>query len=169
MYFWKINKLKELLANRNLTSKEAVFYYIFTFAFVNIINSLSQLSHSNNYLRVFVELLISLLITVYGTIFLYNKNGGASGKYFLERSFALGWVVCIRCFVIGIPILIFSIFILTIVLAIIGNLFLNIHIEEIFIQSISDIIAVIASYLLAIIIFWRTGIHIQDVADKSKI
>ena len=56
---------------------------------------------------------LTLACTVLGAVYAYQKNGGDSGAYFLQRFFALGWVVFVRVLAVLIPIFFGVIFLVT--------------------------------------------------------
>jgi len=51
-----------------------------------------------------LEALWGILLAVVGTIYTYRQNGGAEGRHFLQRYFAVGWVVSVRWLAVSIPV-----------------------------------------------------------------
>ena len=109
MFFWKIDRLKQILSERQLTAKESLFYYLFSFCTLSVFIILGRLNERSGLLQVAIETFISIFITIFGTIYLYNLNGGPQGKNLIEKLFSIGWVVSVRCYVMGLPVLFFSI------------------------------------------------------------
>ena len=165
MFFWKIDRLKQILSERQLTAKESLFYYLFSFCTLNFCIILGQLNERSGLLQVAIELFISIFITIFGTIYLYNLNGGSQGRNLIEKLFSIGWVVSVRCYVMGIPVLLISIFLGTIVLSILFS-FLGIRIDENFVFFIQNKLLYIGIYSFQIFIIWRIGFHIKDVNTK---
>ena len=52
----------------------------------------------------------TLLLAVFGTIYVYRCNGGATGQDFLQRYLAIGWVVTVRWLAIVMPLFVLLIF-----------------------------------------------------------
>jgi hypothetical protein len=165
MFFWKIDRLKQILLERQLTAKESLFYYLFSFCTLNFFIILGQLNERSGLLQVAIESFISIFITIFGTIYLYNLNGGSQGRNLIEKLFSIGWVVSVRCYVMGIPVLFISIFLVTIVLSILFSFF-GIRIDEIFVFFIQNKLLYIGIYSFQIFIIWRIGFHIKDVNTK---
>ncbi len=48
----------------------------------------------------------SVIITIFGVLYLKKQNGDSFGRQFLAKYIALGWVVTVRMLLLGIPLLI---------------------------------------------------------------
>ncbi|MES2706821.1 MAG: hypothetical protein V4726_09490 [Verrucomicrobiota bacterium] len=97
MYFWRIEKLKTRMAARLLSEREELPYLVVTIALYSAAVCLPQTAQN------FWDGLgaaWSVLLAVVGTIHIYRRNGGAAGRHFLQRYFAVGWVVTVRCLVV---------------------------------------------------------------------
>lgn len=100
----------------------------------------------------------SIAITIMGMIYVYNKNLGALGQHFLQRYFAIGWVIGIRwvVFIVAVAVVFYG------VLEVSG-----IHDTE----SEEDttwydfvFIAIAEAGL-----WWRIGHHIEDLVNRTEI
>ena len=101
MYFWNIEKLKTEMAERPLTDREVLPYVVISmtlFAAVTSISPFMQLPGPNVW--DVLQALWSIALALGGTIYIYWKNGSAEGSFFLQRYFAVGWVVGVRWAVI---------------------------------------------------------------------
>lgn len=108
MYFWNIKKLKALLIERPLTEKEVLPYLIATMLLLTLVQYFPNSEQLNvwNYLDIAVA---SAAIMV-GTFWLYGKNLSKKSSHFLQRYFALGWVVMMRFIIFAIPVVILMAF-----------------------------------------------------------
>lgn len=95
----------------------------------------------------------SVLLAVFGTLYIYHRNGGAHGQHFLQRIFAVGWVVAIR----WLPVLFVAIVTLFAVLAA-----LAVEATE---TTWYEFLLVAAAEAL---VYWRTGYHVADLANRTK-
>ena len=97
MYFWHIEKLKTEMAARPLSAREALPYLIVTVVLPSLMACIPLTNHN---LWDWLGAIWSVLLVVFGTIYIYHQNGGANGQHFLQRYFAVGWVVAIRWIVV---------------------------------------------------------------------
>lgn len=97
MYFWNINGLKEELAARPFSEREMLPYLI---VFVVLSTASSYITTEISTVWDGLGAMWSIALAVVGTIHIYRQNGGASGQRFLQRYFALGWVIGLRCLVV---------------------------------------------------------------------
>lgn len=93
MYFWQIEKLKDRMVLQPLSDGQTLPYLI---AFLCLRVAVGFLPAESLNAWDHLGTAFSLLLTILGTVWLYRQNGGASGKHFLSRYFAIGWVVGIR-------------------------------------------------------------------------
>jgi len=91
MYFYKIKPLKERLAAGPLSDRESLPYFI---AFITMWSFLIYLPPEAS--LYYIEMTVSILSAVVGTIFIYFSNGGSNGRDFVHRYVVLGWVISIR-------------------------------------------------------------------------
>ena len=96
MFIWKISKLNKQLAREKLSESE-VFKYLMA---NTVIYSIAVIPYGTpNQLDVYLGL-ISLVVGVLALWVIYRLNGGRNGNNFIERYFAVSWVVLIRTIVL---------------------------------------------------------------------
>lgn len=158
MYWWSIKKLKDSLVQRCPAAREQLSYYIATFALTYVLVALSGLAPAPGGLEFAVSLALSMAFLIFGSVYLYNCNGGATGKDFLPRLFAIGWVVTIRWSVVAIPLIIIIGSLLVLVLAVAAP-----HPS----QVDPDVMFAVLYYLALVFLIWRCGVHLREVALRS--
>ena len=150
MYFLRIKRLKNSLIENPLSEKTA-FYYFLLYVFLNSL--LISIDIEDKNIWDIFDSFFMVIGTVLGTIFLFLKNNGAKGSYFLQRYFSIGWVISIRftlmCYI---PFII--------VLISFRSLYGDISEGSTWYQSI----LFVAIYILY---YWRFGIHISQVAQNA--
>lgn len=155
MYWWKIQGLKKELSQGPL-SEQAFFPYLLADV---ILVMLGDISFPGEYNYTDIDLiagLLGLVIAVLGTYYLYYWcNNGPSGENFLQRYFALGWVIGVRLLVmVMLPAFLILFFILAA--------------REDYSGAMTwGDVAFIA--FLSILYFWRVGKHMKDVANQGKL
>src|SRR4029450_13758644 len=97
MYFWRIERLKAQMATRPLSEREALPYLI---VFVGLSAAVVYIPQTMSNVWDGLGAAWSVALAVVATIYIYRQNGGADGQHFLQRYFAIGWVVGIRWLVI---------------------------------------------------------------------
>lgn len=147
MYFWRIENLKAEMATRPLSEREALPYLI---AFVALSSAVIYLPLPMTTLWDQLAAAWSVLLAVAGTIYIYHQNGGASGHHFLQRYFAIGWVVSVRWFFLIIP------------PGIVFYALLKGDTEDTTWDEF--LFFAVAEALL----YWRIGHHVGDLANKTK-
>lgn len=146
MYFWKIDKLKNDLLEKPLSESET-----FKYVFANLlVYSLTMLPLLENNIWDFYSGIIMAVITMVGTYYLYKCNKGASGNNFLQKYFALGWVVSIRWIVL-------------IMLPIMTIFYIGIAIYS-GVPEQTTLADVILSNTVYMSFFWLLGKHIKEVS-----
>jgi hypothetical protein len=92
------------------------------------------------------------LLAAVGTIYIYRQNGGAGGQHFLQRYFAVGWVVALRWLAI-------------IVVAAVA-FFVMLEVVGISTDSTSwyEFVFLAAAET---VIYWRIGHHVRDIAHRT--
>jgi len=93
MYFWRIKDLKARLQERPLTEREALSYLL-VYLVLAAATTVFPMETMNSW--DYIIALGVLVLTVAGTVYAYQCNGGANGSHFLQRYFAIGWVVAVR-------------------------------------------------------------------------
>ncbi|HEX7150174.1 MAG TPA: hypothetical protein VF618_01710 [Thermoanaerobaculia bacterium] len=96
MYVWDIRELKQHLIARPLTEREQLPYLV---AFVALTSVAEHLPVELTNVWDYLSAVCAVIVAVGGTIYLYKQNGGRSGQHFLQRFFAVGFVVSVRWFV----------------------------------------------------------------------
>ena len=150
MYFWKIESLKEDIANGSFTDKELIPYvvlYVCLYAVGIEIAAYSPYEDIN--IWTYVLSILNVVIPIVGTIYAYQKNGGGSGNNFASKYISIGFVVVVRFLVYLIPVMIFMIIYWTIKY---GD---QVELPT----SIVEVIAFSSWYAL---IYFRVGKHIGD-------
>ena len=149
MYFWNIDELKNEMAARPFSEREMLPYLI---VFVVLSTASSYVTTAVSTVWDGLGAMWSIALAVVGTIYIYRQNGGASGRHFLQRYFAVGWVIGLRClvFVGGAAIIFF------VTLDWMGGVSENASWPE----FLFGVVAETAMY-------WRIGHHIRDVALRT--
>ena len=149
MYFWRIERLKREMAIRPLSESETLPYLV---VYVTCTTVLSFVPDPFSNIWDTLSATFSAFLEVVGTIYIYRQNGGADGQYFLQRYFAIGWVVTLRWLVI---------FIITIIIFSILLALANVSSEE---TTWYEFLFV---SVFEVIIYQRIGHHVRDVARRS--
>lgn len=151
MHFWRIEKLKQAMAERPLSERETLPYLVVYCALSSAVISIPQ--EMGNGWDV-AGAAWSVLLAVLGTIHIYRQNGGGAGQHFLQRYFAIGWVVAIRWLVIGIGCL--AAFYLP----------LGLFAPEVAATRWYDFAFLAA---LEAAVYWRIGHHVRDLARRASV
>jgi hypothetical protein len=154
MYFWNIEKLKTQLIEKPLTDKETLPYLIATITLLIAVRYLPQVAQFNNW--DYALLILELACVIVGSYWLYLKNKGDAGSHFLQRYFALGWVVAIRVIVFSIPIVVVIVGIIT-----------YMNLGEAFGET-TNYLDFLFMLILELVIYWYNGKHLADLAAKAK-
>ena len=93
------------------------------------------------------------MLAVLGTIYIYRQNGGADGQHFLQRYFAISWVVSIRSLVVLIPAAV-ALFTLP---AVLGS-----ETED------TTWYHFLFVAIAGAVIYWRIGCHVRDLAGRTR-
>jgi hypothetical protein len=149
MYFWRIEKLKTKMAARPLSEREALPYLV---VFIALPSAVAYIPQTSQNLWDGLGEVWSDLLAVVGTIYIYRQNGGAGGQHFLQRFFAVGWVVCIRWLVV--IILAAAAFYGT--LAAVGADTESTHWYDFLLLAFVEAV-----------IYWRIGHHVRDLAQRT--
>ena len=96
MYLWRIEKLKAEMAVRPFTDREVLPYLIAWLVLLEVVIVLTTFLPTSANVWDGLDAARGLLLTVFGTLYVFRQNGGASGQYLLQRYFAVGWVVGVR-------------------------------------------------------------------------
>jgi hypothetical protein len=78
MYFWRINKLKQQLAERPLTAREELPYLVLYVALTTAVpfaTAAVVVPQTEEYIPVAVDAAVTVGIAVFGTIHIYQQNG----------------------------------------------------------------------------------------------
>ena len=149
MYFWRIESLKTEMAVRPLSEREALPYLVVSVALFSAVAFIPQTIHN---IWDGLGAVWSVLLAVVGTIYIFRQNGGAEGQHFLQRYFAVGWVVSVRCL---------AVFILVTV-AFYGALAAAGADTESTRWYDFLYVAVVET-----VVYWRIGHHVRDLAQRA--
>lgn len=166
MYWWKIKRLKDRLVERPLTAGEQLSYYIAALVLFYMLMALIQLAPAGSAPEVLVNFILSIAIAVFGSLYWYVSNGGANGKEFLPRLFAIAWVVTIRWSVLAVPLLILGGTVLMIASILVGDTGLDLA-DTPTPGPIITVAYYALWYLLWVLLIWRCGVHLRDVAGRT--
>jgi hypothetical protein len=149
MRFWRIERLKAEMRAQPLSERESLPYLV---VYVALFTIASGFPNPNFNLLDAIDTLWSVMIATLGTIFIYQQNGGIDGRHFLQRYFAIGFVVSMRCLVaIGA-----GIFMLYAALDRLGMSSDETTLYDLVITGIAGII-----------VYWRVAYHVRDLADST--
>lgn len=150
MYFWRIDLLKANLRRKPLSDRESLPYLVASITLMTIGGSLPFQSF-NVWDR--LGSLWTIALAILGTIYIFHQNGGSEGRYFLQRYFAIGWVVGIRCIV-----------------AIVACAIAMFVLLEYLGQSTEETGGYEFVFFAAAetIIYWRIGHHVHDLARGAN-
>jgi hypothetical protein len=149
MYFWRIERLKAQMATRPLSEREALPYLI---VFVGLSAAVVYIPQTMSNVWDGLGAAWSVALAVVATIYIYRQNGGADGQHFLQRYFAIGWVVGIRWLVILVLATIAFIATLTA---------LGVETESTWYDFMFRAIA-------EAVVYWRIGHHVRDLANRTR-
>jgi hypothetical protein len=147
VYWWNVRRLKAQLELGPLPEPMA-FRYAAAYATLSAVAMVPGLGANRWDV---VGYIASIGITLGGTIFCYRMNGSASGRHFLDRYFALSFVVVMR---------LLPVFIL-IVLAVLS-------VQEVVddVPEETTVVEAIMGILFLAVAYLRIGTHIQSVARR---
>lgn len=156
MYFWNIEKLKQLLAERKFSDKDT-FPYFFALSVLTVLATVPFFE--NNGWDVF-NAFLSGFITLFGTWYLYRVNGGSRGVDFFARYFSIAWVVFMRQLVfVFLPVIIVWILLFVIVLSYGDS-------KNILFQGANFLDSVTVFFLEGIYL-WMMARHMRDVTKRA--
>jgi hypothetical protein len=159
MYFWNIKALKEELVNGQLSQRERFKYYLACTILYALSLELTVVSPVpfNNLLL--VQSVLTIALTIAGTIYCYRINRAGDDQEFIDRIFCIGWVVGIKLAVFWIAAyLAYSI----------GGRLVGGDEFSSFAESF-NVIDLAFSFVFCCVAYWLTGIHIGDVARGTSI
>ena len=147
-----MKKLKVQLIEAPMSDKEALPYLIGTL----LLWELALLTPPNFDLLGIVVIAIGVASTIFGSLWLFKKNGDDSGSQFLHRYFSIGWVASIRFAAISIPIIILT--------YAIGGYLKLIPVDT----KSTSVFEVLMTAVIAILLYLYIGKHIADVTKNAK-
>jgi len=145
MYFIRYYPLKERLKNRSIDDREALTYLILFCVLEAIATALPGSEYKNRW--DYIATGMTLLITLFGVIYAYQRNGGRHGYDLIHKFVVLGWVVAIRFLIGSVPV-----FIAILALAWHYN----------YVREETTVIDVVLFSMLEVIFYQRIGRHIAD-------
>ena len=97
MYFWNMKALKKEIVEGQFTDQRVIPYVVVSAAISAIAVELSSyFSYEVTNQSVYYQSAITVIIPILGTIYTYHANGGANGKNFAAKYFAIGFVILFR-------------------------------------------------------------------------
>jgi hypothetical protein len=149
MYWWDVQSLKSLLAKGPLPSRMAV-QYVLSHALLVAIGLMAGSAVPRNR-DVWIMRTGALIVTTIGILYCYRCNGGAGGQAFMDRYFAISWVVYLRWFGVVVVIFLCEAVVLSATL-----------------PAYRWPLVTMPSILLAVgALYWRVGVHLADLAKRS--
>lgn len=150
MYLINIKSLKKELINGPFTEKQAFQYLLAYLLFSNLVSLLPDTTVNH---WTIISGILYVIITFLGIIYCFKKNKGSTGESFLPRYFSLLWVVSLRMFFIwAIP----SILGVLVIAQLRGTA-----------QNGATWYSCLFGGIFVIILYWRVGIHIGEVAQAK--
>jgi len=152
MYFWNANALAEDLKQGRLSEREKMKYFLVFSLFVTIT---SYASWEANIL-VFLEALILVAMTIWGTLFCYKANQKGDDKAFIERFVAMNLPLTIRLIVmIAVP-------------ATVIRILLSLVAEELFPPESYTIFDLVFVVLASAIFYWWMRSYFLKISGAVK-
>jgi hypothetical protein len=102
MYFIHYDPLKERLRNRSIDDREALPYFLLFCVLEVVAISIPAIEYKNKW--DYISTVLSLLVTIWGVMYVYRRNGGRRGYDLIHKFVVLGWVVAVRFLTGAIPI-----------------------------------------------------------------
>lgn len=153
MYVWNIISLKNSLIEGPLPENQTI-KYLLTCIFVWSSVRISPLQQMQDSWQINLDV-ASILIALIGTYYCFKKNGGPNSVFFLQRFFPIVFVVAARVAVM----FFFPIFIAKLIIE-------NLIVQQIAVTTTWYDVLLALTY--RIVVFWRTSIHISQVAKSTK-
>jgi hypothetical protein len=150
MYFWRIEKLKAQMAARPLSEREALPYLV---VFIGLSAAVGYIPQTMSNVWDGLRAAWSVALAVVATIYIYRQNGGADGQHFLQRYFAIGWVVGIRWLVV----LVLATIAFIATLTALGLETKHTTWYDFMFFAIGEVV-----------VYWRIGHHVRDLANRTR-
>ncbi len=96
MIWFNIKELEKKIVENEFSDKEG-FKYFLAFSILGFLAT--YISASENFIS-FIELLIGVVITIWGSYSIFKANSAGDGQDFFKRYFALSWVIGFRLLII---------------------------------------------------------------------
>ena len=149
MRFWRVEQLKSEMRAQPLSERESLPYLVVYVALFTLASGFPNLGFN---LLDAIGNLLSVVIAIVGTIFIYRQNGGTDGRFFLQRYFVIGFVVGIRC----VAAIVAGMFVLIAVLDSLGILSDETTLYDFILMVIAEIF-----------VYWRIACHVGDLAAST--
>lgn len=151
MYFWRIEKLKQEMVARPLSDRQVLPYVV---VFAAVCSAVTYLPRETGNGWDGIGAIWSTLLAALGTIYIYRQNGGTEGRHFLQRYFAIGWVVAIRWLIVT----------MLVAVAYYGVLVAaGDDLEETYWHE------PVLFGLLELAVYWRIGHHVRDLVQRANV
>jgi hypothetical protein len=146
MYQWRIERLKAELAEAPLSEGQVLPYFIL---YVLMMTAVMYVPLEKMNVWNYLSCAQASVLSIFGTLYLFRKNGGNAGVHFFQRYFAVGWVVAIR----------WTVFMLPMYLIFRGVMDLPEEFSGLDFASLA---------LMELVLYQRIGHHIADVAARAR-
>lgn len=161
MYFFSLRKLKKELQEAPLTEKQTLPYliawlvsYALSIQITSWVTSFfGGIAETRYNLWDYLGSAFAIISIIIGTLWLFHKNHGDKGYYFIQRYLAIGWVASVRYMIFG-SLLYVLIFLF---LAQYGYNF----------DDSTGFNGFAFCLVLEVLYFWYLGKHIADVAGTA--
>lgn len=151
MYIWKIEELKQDLISQKVSESDSFRYFFI----LSLMTSFIVLFPAKNIsMWHYLDSLVNLLMTILGLTCLYRINGSGEGIRFLERFFALSFVLIIRFCPL---IIIFSV----------ALVLVQQHYNPAYGESGHTSWDFLFSLTFSFIYYWRLATHFNDIAFEK--
>jgi hypothetical protein len=106
MYLWRVNRLVDAFKNDKVTEKDKFKYFLIFAILLTIVTSqIIYLGYKYSHLDL-IELVISLIIVIWGCFYCYFINKCGDNKDFITRFICLALPISIRLLVFYFPLII---------------------------------------------------------------
>ncbi len=148
MYWWNIEALKNDLEQGPLRAPVAFRYVLANALLVSLSLVLPNPPAAD--LRTWIVRVATVGVTILGLLHCYRQNGGASGCSFMDRYFAISWVMYMRAAAVVV--------VLALGVAAPTSAFLP--------EAGRRVLYSMMAIAWLAFLYWRMGIHIRDVAER---
>ena len=152
MYFWSITQLKMEMVARPYSDSDILPYLIGSVAVTSVFTALGCIPNPTFNMWDGLTAAWSVVLAVAGAIYIYRQNGAAKGQQFLQRYFAIGWVVAWRW---------------TVAFSIVAIAFYSMLEAFGFSWESTGWHHLLFVAIAEVLLYWRFGHHVRDVARRT--